>query len=83
MDDPIDYLKEIWRVGSARESLNFIMGQTKYRNNYKSLGHKDSNAMDISATQRGNSRSCYNCGGTGHHAKTAGNQRLSIQSATS
>ena len=69
MDNPIDYLKEIWRVGSARESLDFIMGWTQYRNNYKSLGHKDPNAMDISATQRGNGRSCFNCGGTGHHAK--------------
>ena len=69
MDDPINYLKEIWRVGSARESLNFIMGQIQYRNNYKSLGNKDPNAMDISAAQRGNDRSCYNCGGTGHHAK--------------
>ena len=26
MDDPINYLNEIQRVGSARESLNFIMG---------------------------------------------------------
>ena len=25
MEDLIDYLKEIWRVGSARENLNFIM----------------------------------------------------------
>ena len=69
MDDLIDYLKEIWRVGSARESLNFIMGWTQYRSNYKSSGHKDSNAMDISAAQRGNGRSCFNCGGTGHHVK--------------
>ena len=69
IEDPIDYLKEIRRVGSARESLDFIMGQTQYRNNYKSSGHKDPNAMDVSAAQRGNSRSCFNCGGTGHHAK--------------
>ena len=26
MDDPIDYLKEIRRVGSARDSLDFIIG---------------------------------------------------------
>ena len=69
MDDLIDYLKEIWRVGSARESLDFIMGWTQYRNNYKSSGHKDTNAMDVSAAQHENGRSCYNCGGTGHHAK--------------
>ena len=69
MDDPVNYLKEIQRVGLARESLDFIMGWTQYRNNYKSLGNKDPNTMDISATQRGNSGSCYNCRGTGHHAK--------------
>ena len=69
MEDLIDYLKEIWRVSSARESLDFIMGWIQYRNNYKSLGHKDLNAMDVSATQRGNGRSCFNCGGTGHCAK--------------
>ena len=69
MEDPINYLKEIWRVGSARESLDFIMGQTQYRKNYKSLGHKDPNAMDVSAAQRGNGRSCFNCGGIGHCAK--------------
>ena len=69
MEDPINYLKEIWRVGSARESLDFIMGWTQYRSSYKSLGHKDPNVMDISAAQRGNSRSCFNCGGTGHRAK--------------
>ena len=69
MEDPIDYLKEIQRVGSAKESLDFIMGQTQYRNNYKSSGHKDPNAMDVSAAQRGNGGSCFNCGGTGHHAK--------------
>ena len=69
MEDLIDYLKEIWRVGSARESLDFIMGRTQYRNNYKSLGHKDPNAMDVSAAQRGNGGSCYNCRGTGHCAK--------------
>ena len=69
MEDPIDYLKEIWRVGLARESLDFIMGQTQHRNNYKSSGHKNLNTMDISTTQRGNSRSCYNCGGIGHCAK--------------
>ena len=57
MEDLIDYLKEIWRIGSVRESLNFIMGWTQYRSNYKSSGHKDPNAMDVSATQRGNSRS--------------------------
>ena len=69
MDDPIDYLKEIQRVGSARDSLDFIMGWTQYRSNYKSSGHKDPNAMDVSAAQCGNDRSCFNCGGTGHHAK--------------
>ena len=69
MDNPIDYLKEIWRVGSARETLDFIMGQTQYRSNYKSLEHKDLNAMDVSAAQCGNSGSCFNCRGTGHHAK--------------
>ena len=69
MEDPIDYLKEIWRVGSARESLDFIMGWTQYRSNYKSSGHKDPNAMDVSAAQRGNGGSCFNCGGTGHCAK--------------
>ena len=69
MEDPIDYLKEIWRVGSARESLDFIMGRTQYRSSYKSLGHKDPNAMDVSAAQRGNGRRCFNCGGTGHRAK--------------
>ena len=69
MDDPIDYLKEIWRVSSARECLNFIMGRTQYRSNYKSLGHKDPNAMDVSTAQCGNSRSCFNCRGTGHRAK--------------
>ena len=36
MEDLIDYLKEIRTVGLARESLDFIMGQTQYRNNYKS-----------------------------------------------
>ena len=69
MEDLIDYLKEIWRLSSARESLDFIMGQTQYRNNYKSSGYKDPNAMDVSAAQRGNGRSCFNCGGIGHHAK--------------
>ena len=69
MEDLIDYLKEIQRVGSARESLDFIMGRTQYRNNYKSSGHKDPNTMDVSAAQRGNGGSCFNCGGTGHHAK--------------
>ena len=69
MEDPIDYLKEIRRVGSARESLDFIMGRTQYRNNYKSSGHKDPNAMDVSTAQRGNGGSCFNCGGIGHHAK--------------
>ena len=69
MDNPIDYLKEIWRVGSARESLDFIMGQTQYRSSCKSSGHKDPNAMNVSATQCGNGKSCFNCGGTGHHAK--------------
>ena len=69
MKDPLDYLKEIQRVSSARESLDFIMGWTQYGSNYKSLGHKDPNAMDISAAQHGNSGSCFNCGGTGHHAK--------------
>ena len=60
MDDLINYLNEIQRVSSARESLDFIMGQTQFRNNYKSLGNKDPNAMDISAAQCGNSGSCYN-----------------------
>ena len=69
MEDPIDYLKEIRRVGSARERVNFIMGRTQYRNTYKSLGHKDPNAMDVSAAQRGNGGSCFNCGGTRHRAK--------------
>ena len=69
MDDPIDYLKEIWRVGLARESLDFIMGQTQYRHNYKFSGHKDSNTMNVSAAQRGNGRNCFNCRGTGHCAK--------------
>ena len=69
MEDLIDYLKEIWRISSARESLNFIMGQTQYRNSYKSLGHMDPNAMDISTAQRGNGGSCFNCRGIGHHAK--------------
>ena len=69
MDDPIDYFKEIQRVSSARESLDFIMDQTQYRSNYKSSGHKDPNAMDISAAQCGNSGSCFNCRGTGHRAK--------------
>ena len=50
MEDPIDYLKEIWRVGLAKESLDFIMGQTQYRNNYKSSGHKDPNTIDISTS---------------------------------
>ena len=69
MEDLIDYLKKIKRVGSARESLNFILDRTQYRNNYKSLGNKHPNAMDVSAAQRGNSRSCFNCRGTGHCAK--------------
>ena len=69
VEDLLDYLKEIQRVGSARESLNFIMGQTQYRSNYKSSRHKSPNAMDISTAQHGNSKSCFNCGGTGHHAK--------------
>ena len=69
MEDLIDYLKEIQRVSLARESLNFIMGRTQYRSNYKSLEHKDPNAMDVSAAQHGNGRSCFNCGGTGHCAK--------------
>ena len=69
MEDLLEYLKEIRRVSSARESLNFILGRTQYRNNYKSAGNKDPNTMDISATQRGNSRNCFNCGGTGHCAK--------------
>ena len=69
MEDSIDYFKEIRRVGSARESLDFMMDRIQYRNSYKSSGHKDPNAMDISATQHGNGRSCFNCGGTGHYAK--------------
>ena len=69
MEDPIDYQKEIRRVGSARESLDFIMGLTQYRNTYKSSGHKDPNAMDVSVAQRGNGGSCFNCGGTRHRAK--------------
>ena len=69
MEDLIDYLKEIRTVGLARESLDFIMGQTQYRNNYKSSGHKDPNTMDVSTTEHENGRSCYNCRGTGHQAK--------------
>ena len=69
MEDPIDYLKKIWRVGSARESLGFIMGWTQYKNSYKSLGHKDPNVMDISAAQCGNNRGFFNYRGTGHCAK--------------
>ena len=69
MEDPLEYLKEIRRVGSARESLNFILGRTQYRNNYKSAENKDPNAMDVSAAQRGNGGNCFNCGGTGHCAK--------------
>ena len=69
MEDLIDYFKEIWRVGSARESLDFIMGRTQYRSNYKSSEHKDSNAMDVSTAQHGNSRSCFNCRDTGHYVK--------------
>ena len=69
MEDLIDYLKEIQRVSSTRESLDFIMDQTQYRSSYKSSGHKDLNAMDVSAAQRENGRSCFNCRGTGHHAK--------------
>ena len=69
MEDPIDYLKEIKRAGSTRESLDFIMGRTQYQSNHKSVGHKDPNAMDVSAAQYGNSRSCFNCGGTRHHVK--------------
>ena len=69
MEDLIDYLKEIQRVSSAGESLDFIMGQTQYRSNYKSSGHKDPNAMNVSATQHGNGGSCFNCRGTGHYAK--------------
>ena len=69
MDDLIDYLKESQRVSSARESLDFIMGWTQYRHNYKSSGHKDPNAMDVSAAQYGNGGSFFNCRGTGHHAK--------------
>ena len=65
----LDYLKEIRRVSSARESLNFIMGRTQYRNNYKSLGSKDPNVIDVSTTQHGNGGNYYNCKGTGHHAK--------------
>ena len=69
MEDLTDYLKEIRRVSSARERLDFIMGWTQYRNNHKSLGHKDLNAIDVSTAQRGNNGSCFNCGGTGHHVK--------------
>ena len=69
MEDLIDYLKEIWRVSSARESLDFIMGQIQYRSNYKSLGHKDPNGIDVSAAQCGNSGGCFNCRGTGYCAK--------------
>ena len=69
MEDPIDYIKEIWRVSLARETLDFIMGWIQYRSSYKSLENKDPNAMDVSAAQYGNGRSCFNCGGTGHHAK--------------
>ena len=69
MEDLIDYFKEIWRVSSARESLDFIMDRTQYRSNHKSSEHKDSNAMDVSTAQHGNSRSCFNCRDTGHYAK--------------
>ena len=69
MEDLIDYLREMRRVSSARESLDFIMGRTQYKNNYKSSGNKDPNTMDVSAAQHGNGGSCFNCGGTGHHAK--------------
>ena len=69
MEDPLEYLKEIRRVSSARESLDFILGRTQYRNNYKSAGNKDPNAMDVSTAQRGNGGNCFNCGGTGHRAK--------------
>ena len=69
MEDPLEYLKEIRRVGSARESLDFILGRTQYRNNFKSAGNKDPNVMDVSAAQRGNGGNCFNCGGTGHRAK--------------
>ena len=69
MEDLINYLKEIRRVSSARESLDFIMGWTQYRSSYKSSGYKDPNTMDVSATQRGNSGSCFNCRSTGHCAK--------------
>ena len=69
MEDLINYLKEIQRVGSARESLNFIMGWTQYKRSYKSSGHKDPNTMDISTVQRGNSGSYFSCRDTGHCAK--------------
>ena len=69
MEDPINYLEEIWRVSSARESLDFIMGRTQYRNSYKSSGHKDPNTMDVSTIQRENGGSYFNYRGTRHHAK--------------
>ena len=50
MEDPLEYLKEIRRVSSARESLEFILDRTQFRNNYKSTGNKDPNTMDISTT---------------------------------
>ena len=69
MEDLIDYLEEIWRVSSARESLDFIMGWIQYWSNYKSSGHKDPNTMDISTIQHGNGGGCFNYRDTGHYAK--------------
>ena len=79
MEDLIDYLKEIWRVSSARESLDFIMGQIQYRSNYKFLGYKDPNGIDISAAQCGNSGGCFNCRGTGYCAKDCRKPKVECQ----
>ena len=75
MEDLIDYLKEIRRVSSARESLNFIMGWTQYQNNYKSSGHKDPNAMDVSTAQYGTAEVVSTAEAQGIVPRTAGNQK--------
>ena len=75
MEDLIDYLKEIRRVSSARESLNFIMGWTQYRNNYKSSGHKDPNAMDVSTAQCGTAEVVSTVEAQGTVPRTAESQK--------
>ena len=82
-DDPLQYLKEIRRVSSARESLNFIMSITQYRDSFKSSKSKNLNAMDISAAQHGNGRSCFNCSSTGHHAKDCRKAKVECPAVTS